>query len=462
MAIDDGIIFNNQTRFRKLHPAIDKINNTLFFGFQLPVETVKGTLAKDLCFVTSDQSCIKRENLGARNIELRVPSIVLPARWTLNNINSFLHSSSREDYTLLPKQLYDELKKYVDLPDERTGILIALWIIGTYLQPIWNSYPYLSVSGTKRSGKSKLLKFLSMTTFNSIFSTSMSTAMLYRLIESLACTMLLDESEKYSSSDKQEEIRNILNSGYKKYGKVYRSGKTKNGQIVPEQFETFSPKVIVTYKGLEGITEDRSIPIVMLRSKDLFIVNTEVYEDDPKWSGLRDKLYRFALTHWQTVEELYLTEEISVPHENYMSRERELWKPILSLASYFKLADKITPYVVDVINEKLEIDSNNPEQKLLESLAGLVDEMRSYSNAEIRDALTRKFEDNKLPDYVSSSWIGNTLRRQFKIKEGMRRGTSRGYWMSPAVIKRLCYLYDVDYVEVKNDEMSEKDQQKLV
>ena len=70
-------------------------------------------------------------------------------------------------------EIENELRKYIELAeDEREYTLISLWIIGTYLQPIWISYPYIGISGAKRTGKSKLLKFIEMLAFNALFSTN--------------------------------------------------------------------------------------------------------------------------------------------------------------------------------------------------------------------------------------------------------------------------------------------------
>jgi hypothetical protein len=377
---------------------------------------------------------------------MKVPSVVKHARWTPSNMEGFLTSNEQTASIDLPRIINNELLKYIDLPDKRAGIIITLWIIGTYLQPIWNIYPYLSISGVKRVGKSKLLKFLSMLSFNAIFSTSMSTAMLYRLIESLSCTMLLDESEKYSVSEKQQEIRNILNSGYKRGSKVHRAGKTKKGQIIPEEFEPFSPKAIVTYKGLEGVTEDRSIPVVLLRSRNRQVVNHDIQDNETFWQNTRNLLYCFAMEHWLEIEEIYQTHEVEVNHPDYMSRERELWKPILALAEYFNLTNKLVPYIIEVINERKELECSAPEYKLLEALQRLVTETRMYTNAEIRGAIVETSESGSVPDYVTPHWLGCTLSKQFKLRS-TKRNNIRGYILSPTKIKSLCLLYDVDLVE---------------
>jgi hypothetical protein len=447
MDVDNDIVFNEKGKKIKIHPAIDMSLGVFYFGLQLPLLSVGETINKGLCFVASKKECFKatKENLDKRNLEIKVPAAVLPPNWELSDIEDYLHNNSQEDYSKLPEILYLELRKYIDLADPRAYILIALWIIGTYLQPIWYSYPYLSISGAKRCGKSKLLKFLSLICFNSIFSASISTSMIFRLIESLACTLLLDESEKYATSERQDEVRNIINAGYKKDGKVYRAGKTKSGTIIPEQFEAFSPKAIVSYKGLEEVTEDRCIPVIMVRSINKEIVNRDINPNDRIWINIRNQLYRFALDKCLDIEKIYKKQEIEVPHPDYMSRERDLWKPILTLAAYFNLENKIIPYIIDTIERKKELERSSLTYILLEALVSLVKQEGSYTNAEIRTAMTEKFEGGQLPTTITPAWIGSVLIRQFNIKEGKRKGTSRGYYLSPAIVRDLCIRYGVEF-----------------
>lgn len=460
MPLEDGMLPIKGSNRHRLHPALDIIGDVFYFGISMPVELAESSVDDRLCFITSKhEGFIANEtSLGQRDLELNVPSVVMPLLWDNEDIRTYAEQHVCDNFMTLPTLIRAELDKYFDLVDEKTAILVSLWIIGTYLQPIWDTYPYLSITGTKRAGKSKLLWFISLLGFNSIFSTSTSSAMIYRLIESLRCTFLLDESEKYASSDKQEDIRSILNSGYKKYGRVLRTGKTEKGQIIPERFEAFSPKAFVSYRGLEGVTEDRCIPIVMLRSRKKSVVNAEPIHDDTVWQRLRNCCYRFALDNFAAVKNIYRTQEIEVPHEDYMSRERELWKPILTLASYFGLVDKIVPYVISTIKKRKALEESSPIYVLLESLVLLVDENGNYSNSQILAKLAERFRGCQLPQYATSEWVGNTLMRQFNVDRGARKGSSVGYHLSPDIVRNLCVRNGVDYDAVKASSSSKAEE----
>jgi len=455
--IDNELIFDSSHVRRNIHPAIDIVDGVFYFGFQLPYRTADDAIQEGLCFINSRRECFlaKDENLARRRLKLKYPAVVKELRWQLEDIYDFLHSRNNNPhprtYSDLPFKIATLLKKYIDFYYEKTYLLVSLWIIGTYLQPIWYSYPYLSITGVKRCGKSKLLKFIEMLGFNAIFSTSISTPALYRIVQNLRPTLLVDEAEKYASAEKQDEIRNILNSGYKKYGKVFRASKTRGEKIIIESFEVFSPKAFVTYKGLEDVTEDRCIPIVMIRSNNKDVINSEIYEDDPCWASLRNLLYRFALEKYHEIDELYRTINVQIQHEAFSSREHELWKPILTLAKYFNVLKNVEPLVVETVEKKTQADLESPELLLLKALAELVTEDGYYTVADIKGKLITYFDE--VPKWLTSHWIGATLSRQFNLTEKTRLGKNRAraWYLSRDIIKNLCARYLVPYTLSENN-----------
>ena len=73
------------------------------------------------------------------------------------------------------------------------------------------------------------------------------------LLSGVLFTLLLrpDWFLSYNIGCMHEFMRNILQSGYNKYGWVIRSGKTTKGQIRQERFEVFCPaRASVLWRGL--------------------------------------------------------------------------------------------------------------------------------------------------------------------------------------------------------------------
>jgi len=440
------IVFDKTLLKKQIHPAIDLIDDVLYFGLMLPIKTTY--VKHGLCFVTSNKECFpaSQHELDKRHLELLYPDIFSALRWNLDDVKKFLtapQENNKKNFTSLLIFLVNSLKKYIELADEDMYFVVALWIIGTYLLPIWRTYPYLSISGAKRCGKSKLLAFLNQVAFNSFFSVDISTSTIYRLIQSTRCTLLIDEAEKLATPEKAEAMRNILNCGYKRFGKVYRSDKTKD-TIRPRSFDVFSAKAFVSYEGIEDVTEDRCIQITMLRSVDFDVINSEIDELDEFWAKIRNKLYLFSLTHFKDIKDLY----DSFGEPTLVSRERELWKPILVLAKCFGIYEHILQFALKesktkTVEEALEARENI----VLQALTKIVDEDRIYYITEIKNEIIESYnkENEPVPKWLSNNWIGRCLSRTFKLRESVQHTGKRGRRITRGIIENLCKRYGVTF-----------------
>jgi len=413
---DFKIVWNTDFAPKPIHPSVDVVRDKFYFGLLLPVEGESITYA--LCFINDEKDCfiVTDEELSSRKLYLKYPAVLTQLKWDIEDIKKFIEYKKYIDHTTILNDIEKELQKYLEFPDdEREYTLISLWILGTYLQPVWFSYPYIGVSGVKRTGKSKLLKFVEMLAFNALFSTNISTAVLYRLIQSLRCTILMDEAEALSNKQRKSELKNILYSGYKKCGFVYRSSKTAKEKIVPEKFEVFSPKIFVTFEGLEDILTDRSVEIVMIRTDKKEISDREIDENDPIWTKIRNKLYVFALENWKKIRELYRSfDEVKEIH----SRELELWKPMLVLAKFFgeDVYEKIKGLAIKKIKEKeMREETETMESLLLSVLVEMVVEDGFYAVVDIQKKIKESFNED-----FSTHWIGKALSYRFGFKESKR------------------------------------------
>lgn len=117
------------------------------------------------------------------------------------------------------------LEAHIDFSTPFLSTLIALWIIGTYIFPIFEAYPYLLVSGTRGSGKSKLLEVIFNLAFNAELTSNTTPSALFRIVGSNLCTVLIDEGEALTGNERNQDLLYILNAGYKKAGVVTRTNK---------------------------------------------------------------------------------------------------------------------------------------------------------------------------------------------------------------------------------------------
>src|SRR3989344_8104587 len=86
--------------------------------------------------------------------------------WKKQHIERFIKASHDEFFDDL--DVYEDvfhpihliLDSVIDFHNPVFATIITLWIMGTYLSPIFDAYPYIFLSGTRGSGKTKVLEFV--------------------------------------------------------------------------------------------------------------------------------------------------------------------------------------------------------------------------------------------------------------------------------------------------------------
>jgi len=443
-----------------VHPAIDVLEDRAYVGAHLPCVVISNSdkdgkeaenRTEDMLFlVTSLKEKILAHKDILRKLNLKLATRPLMTnRWRLDSIGSYLAGESQDPVD--PVDVYTAVKEawtqYIDFDDQDYYDLLTLWTIGTYFFHVFNTYPYIYVGGTKRTGKTKALTLCSCLAFNAIFSANISTSSVFRLVQSCRCTLLVDEVEQLANPERRQDFRSLLLSGYKKGGMVYRTEKDRHERHSPEAFGIYSPKMLANIMGLEDVLEDRCIPIVMRRSSNRAIVDREVTISHPVWQDIRDRLYVLFLTYWGQVVEL--SESFSVGCEGsacyeppegtgfLSSRELELWKPILVLAQFFDKylsssgsyhAQPTLPTLIFELAKRkskerqVEEMTETGDNVLIQTLLAIVTTDEYYSLKTIRTTMASRFTQEE--KWLTNEWVGRALKRLgFTDKRRVGKGT---------------------------------------
>lgn len=245
----------------------------------------------------------------------------LSGRW-----QRLTHTQSLSEAAAL---LIHKMRELVCFEDERWYSVIALWSVGTYLFPAFPAYPYLQLTGEKGSGKSKVQDILNCVAFNALLVVDPTPAVIYRLIHCLKPTLLIDEVEGLND-EYANTIRAILNAGYKPGSHVPRCGGESNDEL--KFFDVYGPKCLSGIKGLGDTTEDRCITVVMSKPpQEDTRQNQAVNPLDTDWATIRNGFYQLPLTQADSILTSLDTERLP---GWLRARDRELWSPLLSLASF--------------------------------------------------------------------------------------------------------------------------------
>lgn len=314
--------------------------------------------------------------------------------------------------------LIEKLRSLVWFEDKRWYPVIAVWSAGTYLFPAFPAYPYLQQTGEKGSGKTKLHDVLECTAFNALKVIDPTPAILFRLVHVLRPTLLIDEAEKMNS-EKDKEVKGIINAGYKRGATVARcEGENHDLRF----FEVYGPKCLAGIRGLGAVTEDRCITVVMSKPAPTDArQNKAVDPTDKTWASIRDGLYQLPFKYGDKV--LAGFDEANLPAW-LRARDRELWSPLLQLASIvdaessLSVFDDLLGLAEESVHEKGLSFEADAILGLLESMLNGHDVLRIHPVdlvPGLEESLNRKGK-------VSPEWVGSRLRSLgFKKDEDISR-----------------------------------------
>lgn len=157
------------------------------------------------------------------------------------------HATDTTDvHNTILDRIHAYITRYVAFSEPAQADVLALFVLHTHAFQYARTTPYLYVtSAEKQSGKTRTLEVLETICRNATRADNLTSSVMFRLIEHLSPTLMVDEVDTIFSGAKNEELRGVLNSGYKTGGFIYRAMGNPTGDdggIV--KFGTFSPKIL--------------------------------------------------------------------------------------------------------------------------------------------------------------------------------------------------------------------------
>lgn len=312
----------------------------------------------------------------------------MPLRWTPENIDKYRKGQS--DFIAI-RDVFDLIKaqyeKYMFFSNPIWYLLHPLWDLGTYYFMLFNTFPILELTGLQETGKSKHMTLSSCMTLNATdILINPSEAFLFREVHTKRPTKYIDEAEKlfrFNPATKQQEAdlrAELINASYYRHGSVPRYEKQGN-KFVCINYQTYSPTVVASIKGLYGATLSRSISHTLSRVPPKNPVGQlDVDISDPAFQVVRDKCYVSALQNFQVVRDKYASLDTGLS-----ARANQVWKPVLAIASlvgadvYEKVAAFAREYVEREKQDFLpETSMDFKLLKILKELLGKAEDGKVY------------------------------------------------------------------------------------
>lgn len=254
------------------------------------------------------------------------------ARWSVDKATPFnVFEWLRNERQVDPLELFNELKTVFDefmwYPYADTSLVLALWVMSTYVFMCFDHTSFLALVGTKRSGKSRTLDILEKLCFNGMAMSNPSVAALARMIGTCQATALIDEADFTNSvhiaqGGIDERLSILLNSHQR--GRMYV--RVEGDNLTPRAYDAYSPKAFATMNRLPDALADRAIPIRVGRAPiNKPVGDLVLAEQEERFQLLRNKLYFFGLTYAQGIVER-MKPVLQLLRENgIIDRERDIW-----------------------------------------------------------------------------------------------------------------------------------------
>jgi len=350
------------------------------------------------------------------------------------------------------KNIIDILKEYLDLREEYYNI-IALWIIGTYFHDKFPSFPYLYFNAMKGSGKTRTINLITCLSKEGSVQNSMTEAVLFRTKGTLA----IDEFEGISKKG-SENLRELLNSAYKKGVKVkrMRQQKTEEGTVqVVEEFDVYRPIVLANIWGMENVLADRCISVILEKSSRKEIINLiEIFRDELIVKETIKLLDLVSLVSMSFRGERYAEWNMYVksktnnntnntnntnninntnntnPFEiislmGLNGRELELSLPLCLIANEIsgELLNKTTLTLKSIFSQKKEDDLTENYDISLYDFVSQYEKIGWESMTQICKEFKEFLDTND--EWINNKWLGRALKRLVLVEETKRLGKGR-------------------------------------
>lgn len=242
--------------------------------------------------------------------------------------------TQQDSTTTLMDDVITFVKRFVIFQDEAHYNVLALWLLHTYTFDAAYATPYIYVkSAEKQSGKTRVIEVANMLAHNPVTTANTSPSSLFRLIESQRPTLFLDEVDAVFTGASNEDLRGMLNSGYKKNGTVLRTVPGQDGGEV-RAFSTFAPKLLagIDNGAIPDTIADRCIVFELKRKKkDEEVERLIERKVAPIAEELRERMTKWAATNMDALldSEPKMIDEIS-------DRAFEIAEPLLAVAGRFR------------------------------------------------------------------------------------------------------------------------------
>jgi hypothetical protein len=266
--------------------------------------------------------------------------------------------------------------KHLDLINPKGYHVLTAWVFSTWVAELFDFTAYLGFLGREAVGKTRALEVLNELCFRAWFTTGLTTATLFRLVERFNPTLLLDEAE-FLNTQERKELINLLNAGQRRGLMIPRMTGEHYDDV--ELFGVYCPKAISGTERLKKTTRSRMITFNM--TKNTRPVPKTI--DKQEGAMLRSKLlmWRFhklsrLRSNLSLKERIALSEEVKATTEfpelePFSGRSYELIYPLMYVAPTPHARKTITDFATELEHAKTREEKTQLSNLVFEAITKL-------------------------------------------------------------------------------------------
>jgi hypothetical protein len=222
------------------------------------------------------------------------------------------------------------IRRFCSFPDEHALVAVTLWAAHAHMVEYFHTTPRLALlSPEAGSGKTRVLEVLDLLVPRPMFCLSASAAAIFRTLANEQVTLLFDEVDtifaKRGKEDSNEDLRGLLNAGYKRGATIPRCVGPKHEV---QYFAVFAATALASLGDLPDTVMSRSVIIRMRRRAPRERVEPfRLREHEAPGHAIRGRLAEWA---YQVGPKAGLAWP-PLP-EGVVDRPAEVWEPLIAVA----------------------------------------------------------------------------------------------------------------------------------
>ncbi|WP_367134733.1 DUF3631 domain-containing protein [Saccharothrix sp. HUAS TT1] len=223
------------------------------------------------------------------------------------------------------------LARFSAFPHEHCAPMLALWYAHTWAVEHFYVTPRLVLSSAEPgSGKTRVLEVGQYLVKSPEMTFSASPAALFRMVSYAPITILFDEVDAIfaKNGSGNEDLRALLNAGYKRSATVARCKGDANNMVV-ERFAVYAPAALAGIAGgMPATITTRAITVNLRRRRR----DEQVEAFRERLVAIESAPIREALAEWMAGVGEEVGAATPVMPEGVTDRPAEIWEPLLAIA----------------------------------------------------------------------------------------------------------------------------------